>query len=153
MPHHRDGLIQFLLRNRGGESLQCFPGVLVSASSDKPPRGVGRERDSNDQRYGPHPLQGVWDPVGPLIGATQEPSQRSGCHELAKSPAEIDPGSQIRSQHNWTYWRKGRMSQHSGCDEGRWASYLPQRTSWSRFGTLPTEDCQRALSARITKRL
>jgi hypothetical protein len=38
VPHHRNGLVQLLLRGRRSESLKCFPGLFMSVLPDKPPR-------------------------------------------------------------------------------------------------------------------
>jgi hypothetical protein len=71
MRNHRHRLISIKLRFtiQTRQSQQRFLRILNASLADKPPGGFGGEEDADGEREGPHPLEGVGDAVGPLVGA------------------------------------------------------------------------------------
>ena len=98
--HHGDGLVgvEVGLAVEAGQAQEGALGVLDPALPHQPPRRLGGEEDADEQRDGPHPLQGVGDAVGPLVVALQHGLDDADADELAEAPAEVDVGGEVAAQ-------------------------------------------------------
>jgi len=98
--HHVDSLvgIEISLAVETGQTKEGLLCIFNSALSDQPPRALGSEGNSNDERNGPHPLQGVRNTVCPLVVTVQQGLHDSDTNSLAHAPAEVDVCSEISTE-------------------------------------------------------
>ena len=100
--HHGDCFVgvEVGLAVYAGQSEQGLLGLLRFAFADEPPGGLGGERYPDEERHRPHPLETVWDPIRPFIGAGNHGLDHPHPDQLSQPPAEVDIGGQISAQRN-----------------------------------------------------
>ena len=112
MNHHSHGLggVEFAVASAREATEGAF-GFLEAAVADEPPGGFGGEENADEERDGPHPLQGEGDAVAPFGGVVEHTSEDAGANELAEDPAEINVGGEVRAESD-----RGDFSGVGGCD-------------------------------------
>jgi hypothetical protein len=83
----------FLLGEIGGDTSDQFVdgsfGILESSLSGQPPRGLGSEQDTDENRNGPNPLDGKGDLVSPLGSVVDQSSVNTDSQLLMVYRARI----------------------------------------------------------------
>ena len=97
--HHRDSgiRIEVGLASRS-QTQQLLLRVVITAFSDKPPWTFWSQRDTNDQRHRPDPLQGIRQPEANVAGLAADAFQDGRREELSNNPAEVDIGRKVRAK-------------------------------------------------------
>jgi hypothetical protein len=96
--------------NRGCELLDCGISFFIPAVSDKPPWALRRRPYTSKDQWSPCPLDRDWDPPRPWVLERLAASQYTSGDQLARNPADVDVGRQIRTQHLW-----GDVASVPGC--------------------------------------
>lgn len=108
MLHHGNGLVGvevgFAVQARQAEQrLLC---LLHPALPNQPPRRLRSEVNADDERYWPHPLQGVRNSVSPFaLAARQHGSNDTNTNQLTHSPACVDVRGEVAAQRDWADFR------------------------------------------------
>jgi hypothetical protein len=100
--HHGDCLVgvETGVAIQARQTEEGFLCVCDAAFANEPPRRFGRERDADEKRYGPHPLQREWDSVCPVVVAVQHCSDHADRDQLSETPAEVDVCCEIAAEGN-----------------------------------------------------
>lgn len=90
--HHGDGFvgIEVGFAILAGQSEKGVLGLLNLAFTDEPPRRFGSEKNTDNERDRPHPLESVRDSVRPLVVPFQHRHDNTDSNFLTDTPAEID---------------------------------------------------------------